>query len=139
MLGWFIRANLKGIIIRFYMNIEEVYDYCAGIAGVEATFPFDEVTLVLKLMGKMIALIPLEAEVKSISLKCDPDKAVALRQQYSCVQAAYHMHKKYWNSIELSGEMPDEEIKKWIHHSIDEVVKKMPKKKQQEYYGKTEG
>ena len=121
------------------MNIEELYAYCLSIPGVEETFPFDEVTLVLKLMGKMIALIPLDAEKKSISLKCDPEKAIALRQKYSCVQAAYHMHKKYWNSIELSGSMPDEELKKWIHHSIEEVVKKMPKKKQQEYYGKTEG
>ena len=120
------------------MNVEELYDYCISIPGVETSFPFDEVTLVLKLMGKIIALIPLDAEVKSISLKCDPDKAIALRQQYSCVQAAYHMHKKYWNSIELSGDMPDEELKKCIHHSIDEVVKKLPKKKQQEYYGKGE-
>lgn len=120
------------------MNIEELYDYYMAIPGVEATFPFDEVTLVMKLMGKMIALIPLDAEVKSVSLKCDPDKAVELRQQYSSVQAAFHMHKKYWNSIALLGDMPDEEIKRWIHHSIDEVVKKMPKKKQQEYYGKTE-
>jgi len=121
------------------MNIEEFYDYCISIPGVEPTFPFDEVTLVMKLMGKMIVLIPLDTEEKTISLKCDPDKAIALRQKYSCVQAAYHMHKKYWNSIELSGNMPDEELKMLIHHSIDEVVKKMPKKKQQEYYGKTEG
>lgn len=90
----------------------------------------------LKLMGKMIALIPLDAEVKSISLKCNPEKAIALRQQYSFVTAAYHMHKKYWNSIELSGGMPDEELKHWIYHSIDEVVKKMPKKKREEYYGR---
>ncbi len=121
------------------MNIEELYDYCMNISGVEATFPFDEKTLVLKLMGKMIALIPLEAEVKSVSLKCDPEKAIALRQQYSFVKPAYHMHKKYWNSIELWGNMPDEELKKWIHHSIDEVLKKMPKKKREEYYGKAEG
>ena len=121
------------------MNVEELYDYCISIPGVEPTFPFDEVTLVLKLMGKMIALIPLDADVKSISLKCDPDKAIALRQQYSCVQAAYHMHKKYWNSIELSGDMPDEELKKWIYHSIEEVIKKLPKKKQEEYYGKANG
>lgn len=121
------------------MNIEELYDYCISIPKVEPTFPFDEVTLVMKLMGKMIALIPLDAEVKSISLKCDPDKAIELREQYSSVKAAFHMNKRYWNSIELSGDMPDEEIKQWIHHSIDEVVKKMPKKKQQEYYGSADG
>ena len=118
------------------MNVEELYDYCVSIPGVEPTFPFDEVTLVMKLMGKMIALIPLDAEVKTVSLKCDPDKAVELRQRYSSVQAAFHMHKRYWNSIELLGDMPDEEIMQWINHSIDEVVKKMPKKIQREYYGK---
>lgn len=120
------------------MNIEELYDYCISIPGVEPTFPFDEVTLVMKLMGKMIALIPLDAEVKSISLKCDPVKAIELREQYSSVQAAFHMNKRYWNSIELSGDMLDEEIKQWIHHSIDEVLKKMPKKKQKEYYESAE-
>ncbi|HHW81810.1 MAG TPA: MmcQ/YjbR family DNA-binding protein [Bacteroidales bacterium] len=118
------------------MNVEELYDYFVSIPGVEPTFPFDEVTLVMKLMGKMIALIPLDAEVKTVSLKCDPDKAVELRQRYSSVQAAFHMHKRYWNSIELLGDMPDEEIMQWINHSIDEVVKKMPKKIQREYYGK---
>ena len=116
------------------MNIEEVYDYCLSLPLMEPTFPFDEVTLVLKVMGKMVALIPLDAEVKSISLKCDPEKAIALREKYSSVSAAFHMHKKYWNSIELACDMPDEELKKWIHHSIEEVIKKLPKKKQQEYY-----
>ncbi len=120
------------------MNIEELYDYCLSIPFVESTFPFDEETLVLKVLGKMVALIPLEAEVKSISLKCDPEKAIALREQYRSVKAAYHMNKKYWNSIELTGDMPDDELKKWIQHSIEEVVKKMTKKMQQEFYGTTE-
>lgn len=117
------------------MNIEELYDYCLNIPLVEPTFPFDEVTLVLKVLGKMVAIIPLDADVKSISLKCDPEKAITLRQQYTCVKPAYHMNKKYWNSIELAGDMSEEEIKRWVHHSIEEVVNKMPKKKQQEFYG----
>lgn len=120
------------------MNIEELYDYCLSIPLVEPTFPFDEVTLVLKVLGKMVALIPLDAEVKTISLKCDPEKAIALREQYSSVKGAYHMNKKYWNSIDLAGDIPDDELKKWIHHSIEQVVNKMPKKKQQEFYGTTE-
>lgn len=116
------------------MNIEELYDYCTSLPLVETTFPFDETTLVLKVMGKMVALIPLDADVKTISLKCDPEQSVKLREQYRGVTTAYHMHKKYWISIELASDVPDEEIKKWIDHSMDEVVKKMPKKKQQEYY-----
>lgn len=120
------------------MNIEELYDYCLSIALVESSFPFDEVTLVLKVLNKIVAIILLDAEVKSISLKCDPERAVALREQYSSVTPAYHMNKKNWNSIELAGDMPDEEIKGWIHHSIEEVVKKMSKKIQQEFYGTVE-
>ncbi len=117
------------------MNIEELYDYCLRSPLVETTFPFGEETLVLKVLGKMVALIPLDAEVKSISLKCNPEKAIALREKYSCVKAAYHMNKKHWNSIELEGDMPDEELKEWFQHSIEEVVKKMPKKLQEEFYG----
>lgn len=117
------------------MNIEELYNYCLSCPLVEATFPFGEDILVLKVLGKMVALIPLDTEVKSISLKCEPEKAIELREKYSCVKAAYHMNKKHWNSIELAGDMPDEELKKWIHHSIEEVVKKMPKKLQEEFYG----
>lgn len=116
------------------MNIEELYHFCMSIPGVEASTPFDEVTIVLKVMGKMFALIPTEAERLCVSLKCDPEKAEALREQYACVEPAFHMNKTYWNTIYVSGEMADEEVKSWIRHSVDEVIKKLPKKKQQAYY-----
>lgn len=117
------------------MNIEELFNYCLSIPGAEATTPFDEVTIVMKVMGKMFALIPTDAERLSISLKCDPEKAVRLREEFGCVEPAFHMNKTYWNTIYISGEMTDEELKKWIRHSVDEVVKKLPKKQQQQYYG----
>lgn len=116
-------------------NIEDLYNYCLSIKGAEATTPFDEFTLVMKVCGKMFALIPTDAERLCISLKCDPEKAVALREKYTCVEGAYHMNKIYWNCIYITGEMPDEELKKWIQHSVNEVIKKLPKKKQQEYDG----
>ncbi|HBG42850.1 MAG TPA: hypothetical protein DDZ96_03245 [Porphyromonadaceae bacterium] len=119
------------------MNIEELYAYCMTIKGAEATLPFDDETLVMKVCGKMFAMIPLEADTLCISLKCEPLKAVSLRERYGCVEPAYHMNKTYWNCIYLTGEMTDEEVKYWIRHSVEEVVKKLSKKQQSEYYGET--
>lgn len=116
------------------MNIEELFDYCQSIHGAEATTPFDEGTIVMKVMGKMFALIPTDVDRFCISLKCDPEQAIALREKYTCVKEAYHMNKTYWNTIYLDGDMSDKELKKWIHHSVDEVIKKMPKKLQQQYF-----
>lgn len=117
------------------MNIEELFDYCMSIKGAEASTPFDEVTIVVKVMDKMFAMIPTENEVFSITLKCDPEKAINLRETYDCVEAAFHMNKTYWNTIWMDGSMQDSEIIEWINHSVDEVIKELPKIKQAEYYG----
>ncbi len=117
------------------MNIEELFEYCQSIPGAEATTPFGEDTIVVKVMGKMFAMIPTDTDRFSVSLKCDPEKAIALREEYACVEGAYHMNKTYWNTIYLQGDMADGELKKWIGHSVEEVVKKLSKKQQQEYYG----
>jgi len=117
------------------MNIEELFQYCLSVKGAEATTPFDEVTIVMKVMGKMFALIPTDAERVSITVKCDPEKAIRLREKYSCVESAFHMNKTYWNTIYTDGEMPAKEIKKWITHSVEEVIRKLPKKQQQQYDG----
>ncbi|GHT71656.1 hypothetical protein FACS1894155_00710 [Bacteroidia bacterium] len=116
------------------MNIEELHDYCLSVKGATESFPFDEVSLVLKVRDKMFALIPLDSPELSIALKCDPEKAIELREQYSCVEPAYHFNKKYWNTIYLNRDMDDDEVKFWIRHSMDEVIKKLPKKVQDEYY-----
>ena len=120
------------------MNIEELYDYCLSVKGAEATTPFDEVTIVMKVMGKMFALIPTDEERCSISLKCDPQLAIRLREDYAHVEGAYHMNKTYWNRIWLDGNMPDDELKRWIDHSVEQVIRNLPKKKQEEYDGTTE-
>lgn len=120
------------------MNIEELFNYCLSVRGAEATTPFDEVTIVMKVMGKMFALIPTDVDRFSISLKCDPEEAVRLRETYTAVEAAFHMNKTYWNSIWLDGDMPDDEIKRWINHSVEQVIGKLSKKKQMEYYDATE-
>jgi predicted DNA-binding protein (MmcQ/YjbR family) len=115
------------------MNIEELHQYCMSLKGATESFPFDDVSLVLKVEGKMFALIPLDSPELQITLKCDPEKAIELRERYSCVEPAYHVNKKYWNTIYLNREMHGEDVKKWIRHSIEEVIKKLPKSKREEY------
>lgn len=120
------------------MNIEDLYNDCLSIKGAETTTPFDDVTLAMKVCGKIFALIPTDTEKASITLKCEPEKAVSLREKYQCVKGAYHMNKTYWNTIYMTGEVPDQEIKKLIRHSVNEVIKKLPKKTQKTYYGISE-
>lgn len=115
------------------MNIEEVFEYCQSVRGAAVTTPFDAVTIVMKVMDKMFALIPTDAEKPCVGLKCDPEKAIELREKYACVTEGYHLNKKYWNTIYLDGEMSNDELKKWINHSVEEVIKKLPKNKQKEY------
>ena len=116
------------------MNIEGLRDYCLSLKGATESFPFDDVSLVFKVLDKMFALIPIDEPELSIALKCDPEKAIELREEYSCVEPAYHFNKKYWNTIYLNRQMSDETVKFWIRHSVDEVLKKLPKSVQCEYY-----
>jgi predicted DNA-binding protein (MmcQ/YjbR family) len=120
---------LKKNILFFTMDIIEFREYCLSKKGVTEEFPFDKVTLVFKVMGKMFAVTGLDhVETFKISLKCDPELAVELREKYDCIEGAYHFNKKYWNSVIIDGTIPVDEIKKQIDHSYDEVVKKLTKK-----------
>jgi len=109
------------------MNIETIIEYCLSKKGAIEDFPFDEETLVFKVGGKMFALIPLEKIPLQINLKCDPEKAIELREQYEDVQPGWHMSKKYWNTVILDGNIRLPELKDWIDHSYDEVVKGLKK------------
>ena len=109
------------------MNIEFIREYCLNKKSTTESFPFDEDTLVFKVMGKMFCLTSL-SEPNSINLKCDPEKAIALREEYSSVLPGYHMNKSMWNTVILDGTVSNKLICEWIDHSYDEVVKKLPKK-----------
>lgn len=117
------------------MNIEDVREYCLGVKGSIECFPFDETTLVFKVMGKMFAYMGLEQRENGfmLNLKCDPTKAIELREKYECIIPGYHSNKKYWNSIYIEKGIPDYVLKDLINHSVDEVIKKLPKKLQLEY------
>lgn len=117
------------------MNIEQLRDYCIGKKGVTEHFPFDEVTLVFKVMGKMFALIGLEkwehGETK-INLKCNPEKAIELREEYESINPGYHMSKKHWNTVTLNHDVSDTFAFELIDHSYELVVKGLTKKLQEE-------
>ncbi len=110
------------------MNIEEFRDYCLRKKGVEETFPFDEVTLVFKVMGKMFALIGLDSDHFSVNLKCDPERAIELRESHPEIQPGWHMSKKHWNTVSFEGALDDDFLLELIDHSYDLVVAKLPKK-----------
>ncbi len=108
------------------MNVEQYREYCIIKAGVTEGFPFDEDTLVFRVEGKIFVLLSLSEG--SVNLKCDPEKAIRLREQYpTVVQPGYHMNKAHWNTVHLDL-VSDPLIKEWTDHSYDMVVAKLPKK-----------
>ena len=115
------------------MNIEQLREFCLSINNATEDMPFEDEYLMFRVFGKWFAVIPLNDLELNICVKCDPFKAIELREQYQCVEAAWHFNKKYWNNIILNKDMNDETVKQWIMHSVDEVVKKLPKKIQSEY------
>lgn len=110
------------------MNIENVHAYCLSKKAVVETFPFGENILVLKVMDKMFALIPLDNVEKQITLKCDPERAIALRETHSSIVGAYHFNKKHWNTVMLDNTLPDDVLRELIDHSYDLVVGGLTKK-----------
>jgi len=118
------------------MNIEELREYCISIKGATESFPFDETTLVFKVMEKMFAYIGLEPKDGqfAVNLKCAPEKSIELRERYQGVRNGIHMPQGFlWNAVHLESDVPDKLIQELIEHSVEEVIKKLPKKKQQEY------
>lgn len=104
------------------MNIEQIREYCLKKRGVIEEFPFDEETLVFKVVGKIFLLASLESIPLQINLKCDPEKAIEIREEYEAVQPGYHMNKKHWNTIIIDGSISIRKIFEWIDDSYNLVV-----------------
>ncbi len=113
------------------MNIEELREYCISKKGVTEGFPFDEVTLVFKVGGKMFALTNLDGE-PSVNLKCDPEKAIELREQYQAIVPGYHMNKVHWNTVFLDGSLPNKFLKNLIDLSYTLIFESLSKAKREE-------
>jgi predicted DNA-binding protein (MmcQ/YjbR family) len=109
------------------MDIEQIREYCLSLPEVTESFPFDETTLVFKVRGKMFLLTDLEGQF-SINVKCDPEKAIELREQYPCVIPGYHMNKQNWNTVVIDGTITDQVLIEWVNDSYSLVIKPKTKK-----------
>jgi predicted DNA-binding protein (MmcQ/YjbR family) len=107
------------------MTVEEIRRYCRAKKGSTEELPFGPSVLVFKVIGKMYALLAWEQNPLWVSLKCDPDRAVALRATYEAVRPAYHMNKKHWNMVCLDNSLSSDQVEELIDHSYDLVVKKL--------------
>lgn len=117
------------------MNIEELHHYCLTKKGVTEHFPFDDVTLVFKVMNKMFALVGLnnwEKGETKINLKCNPERSLELREQYESINPGYHMNKKHWNTVTLNNDVSDKLAFELIDHSYELIIKGLTKKLQEE-------
>ncbi len=117
------------------MNIEELREYCISVKGSSESLPFiDHSVLVFKVMDKMFAYLPLNPKdgIFKVNLKCNPEKSIELRERYQGITAT-DFKTLLWNMVHLESDVPDRLIEELISHSVNEVIKKLPKKKQEEY------
>lgn len=119
--------------------LDDLREYCNSKPGAMEDFPFDDVTLVIKVRGKIFALMAIdqEADTPRINLKCEPALAEMLRDTYPTVVPGYHMNKRHWNTVTVDGSIPESEILEMIDHSFEQVVKSLPKKMREELIGGT--
>lgn len=109
------------------MNIEEYQEFCLSLKGVTEETPFGPDTLVYKVMGKVFTIAGMEP-FKQVTVKCDPETALELRERYLSVKPGYHTSKKHWNTIAVNGELSTADLQHWILHSYNLVVQKLPEK-----------
>lgn len=109
------------------MDIEAIRTYCLSKKGTDEGFPFDDTTLVIKVGGKIFVLINLDID-PSMNLKCDPDRAIDLREANPAIIPGYHMNKKHWNTIVLDGSLSKRLILEMIDHSYELVFQSLPGK-----------
>ncbi|HEY8999719.1 MAG TPA: MmcQ/YjbR family DNA-binding protein [Mucilaginibacter sp.] len=108
------------------MNIEQIRDYCLTKPGVTEDMPFGEDTLVFRVGEKLFLLTSL-SQGDRFNVKCDPERAIELREQHSEVQPGYHMNKKHWNTVHTNGNLSRRQICDMIDHSYELVLKSLPK------------
>ena len=114
------------------MNIETIREYCLSLPLVTEDFPFDETTLVFRVLGKIFACLDLERPDR-VTMKSHPDYALELRENHPEIEPAWHWNKKYWNQVNLTGLLEDELIQGLLRHSYSEVVKKLKKQEKTEH------
>jgi predicted DNA-binding protein (MmcQ/YjbR family) len=109
------------------MHLETVRSYCLSFPHVTEEFPFDQSTLAFKVGGKIFALVDVDG-FNFLNLKCDPLKAIELRERYEAVRPGYHMNKKHWNSVYIHSDLPEKQLIDLISDSYNLVYSSLPKK-----------
>lgn len=109
------------------LELEDIRLHCLQKPGVTEDFPFGPETLVFRVMGKLFLLTNLENTPAAINLKCEPELALELREQYACVKPGYHMNKKHWNTVTLDGTVQSAKIFEWIDTSYKLVAQGLSK------------
>jgi len=109
------------------MNIEEFRKFCLSLPETSESLPFDENTLVFKVYNKIFALTGIRS-FSFINLKCNPEKAIELREDFASVRPGYHMNKKHWNTIKIDDSISDRLLKEWVKESYELVLKNIPNK-----------
>jgi predicted DNA-binding protein (MmcQ/YjbR family) len=113
------------------MNVETLREYCLSKKGAKEGFPFGETTLVFKVCEKIFLLVSLDASPLQFNAKCDPGKAIELREQYDEIKPGYHMNKKHWNTVIINGSVPQKLLKEMIDDSYELIVQSLPKKEKE--------
>ena len=110
------------------MNVETLREYCLSKPDAEESFPFGPETLVFKVRDKVFLLTGLDSPDLRLNVKCDPDKAIEIREAFPCVLTGFHMNKKHWNTIVVDGSVSAKQLKEWIDWSYDLVAGKKKSK-----------
>lgn len=113
------------------MNLDSIVGFCTGLKGTTHDFPFDETTMAFRVQNKIYALMNVEKSTH-INLKCDPEKAIELRERYPAIVPGFHMNKKHWNTVGLDADFDDSLVRELIRDSYELIVKSLPKKLQHE-------
>jgi predicted DNA-binding protein (MmcQ/YjbR family) len=109
------------------VSLHQIETYCLNKPGTFSQYPFGEGTLVFKVVSKMFALVNEDNRPLTMNLKCDPDDALALREQYPAIAPGYHMNKRHWITLTLDGNLPEKLIFELIDHSYELVAAKLTK------------
>ena len=113
--------------------LEACIAYCQSLQGAVKDYPFGPSPLVMKVEGKMFALFGGEGSSATVSLKCDPIIAENLREQHAGLRPGYHLNKKHWNTVDLDGSLPFEEVCDMIEHSYRLVLASLPRHRREQY------
>lgn len=109
------------------MTLEYFRNHCLSLPAVTEDTPFDPTTLCFRVGGKIFAIMDMEV-FEYVNLKCDPERAVELRERYVGITPGYHMNKKLWNSVSVRGNVPDPLVLELANHSYELIIESLPKK-----------